>query len=159
MFSAEVFQMIRCTILSIAYVANHFMEKNALLKIIIERFNFLREKYNFSVVKKEMHWLGGAEVEFSNEKYGINILYDKREGCFYDTLYSLKNPDKTHLYTLSKLRKLCSGIPSAAVPFEDEYGMVSFLTSLSNCLERNYLRIIDDFENGSYYGGQTPDNQ
>jgi hypothetical protein len=135
------------------------METNALLKIILERFNFLCEKYNFSVVKREMHWLGGVEVEFSNEKYGITILYDKREGCFNNRLYSLKDPNKNHLHILGELRKHCSRIPSAAVSLDDEYGMVSFLTSLSDCLEENYGRIIDDFENGNYYGGQAPVNQ
>lgn len=126
------------------------MENTLLLKEIQNKFNFLINKYNFILKKNEVHWLGGAVVEYEKDNIVFSILYDRRESWFYCKLFTKANLDKPPLFFHTELKKLCK-IPDPVISIDNDEAIINYLDTIGLCLDKNAEQVLHKFELGDYW--------
>lgn len=131
------------------------MENRILQEEILRNFNFIQHEHSYTLLKNEHHWLGGVIIEYKKDEYIFSILYDKREGSFVTKLFSFVQEDKTHMYLLEELRKICSTVRNPNISIVNDEEIFSFLKSFSNCLKSNFYTVLDNFKKGNYFGGDV----
>ena len=131
------------------------MENRILQEEILKNLNFLQNEHSYSLLKNENHWLGGVIIEYKKDEYIFSILYDKREGWFVTKLFSYRQEDKTHMYLVEELRKICSTLQNQNISIVNDEEIISFLKSFSNCLKDNFYTVLENFKKGNYVGGDS----
>ena len=126
------------------------MKYTTLLDEIKNRFDFLHEKYCFLLKKSDLHWLGGAVVEYEKDNLVLSILYDKRENWFYCKLFNKANLDKPPLFLHAELIKPCK-LPDPVISMEEDEKLISYLDALGDCLKKSLPEIITKFETCNYW--------
>lgn len=131
------------------------MENRILQEEILKNLNFLQNEHSYTLLKNENHWLGGVIIEYKKDEYIFSILYDKREGWFVTKLFSYRQEDKTHMYLVEELRKICSTLQNQNISIVNDEEIISFLKSFSNCLKDNFYTVLENFKKGNYVGGDS----